>query len=216
MNSVAAIETQRVNLSDSISLIDVLAQGQMADQTGVAMDKNEVKRQMGKMAVRVAAAVSAYANVQNDQTLQQKMHLTPTTFDGRDNVVADIAQGVFDEATKVLGPAKNYGLTQATLDGLQTRIDTYKLAMMGPQMAGAQRQQFTALMEGEFKRGDMIIRDRIDKLMLQFEESAPDVWAAYQAARKIINSGHRPKAQPATPTPATPATPTPPPTPPQP
>ncbi len=195
-DKVKAVDVQRQNVADSIALIDIFAQAQMADRKGITLDKAELKRQMAKYAARVAAGTSAFASVQNNLVLKQKMNVSTTTVaDARDNVAADVAMAVYDEATKVVAQLADYGVTQATLDALKTRIDAYKLVMNAPQVAGADREKWTGLLEAEFKRVNMIIKDRIDKMMTALEESDPDVFASYKAARKVIDSGHRKKPE---------------------
>ncbi len=49
----------------------------------------------------------------------------------------------------------------------------------------------------------MIVKERLDGLILQFRETNPQFVANYQNARKIIDTGAQPKG-PATPTPPSP------------
>ena len=43
------------------------------------------------------------------------------------------------------------------------------------------------------EEADTVIEKTLDKLILQFKTSAPEFYAKYQAARKIVNTGARPK-----------------------
>ena len=92
----------------------------------------------------------------------------------------------------------DYGITAATLTGLQTRIDAYNLIAAGPQVAKAEKSSATDLLDQEFARADSILADRIDGLMKQLQGSGTTFYDDYINARKIINTGTK---RPATPPP---------------
>jgi hypothetical protein len=119
----------------------------------------------------------------------------------RDQLRDDIAQEIHDLANDNLVALATYGVTAATLTALQTRIDAYDLIVVGPQTAAAKRTTTTAMLRVEFTRGMMLVNDRIDPLMEQFNGSGTTFYADYKNARNIIdnNGSGTPPTPPVTP-----------------
>ena len=199
--SVPAFVAARSALDASIALISDLAQAQNTATGGITIDKANLQNQMIETAVRVAGAVKALASVQNDETTKAQADISRTTFTrARDDMRDDIAQGIHDLAESKLADLADYGITAATLAGLQTRIDAYVLAIAKPQTAKAERSTATSLLDQEIRRADSILKDRIDGLVEQFKDSGTNFYRDYQNARKTVNTGSRSEpAKPPTP-----------------
>ncbi|MEP6685555.1 MAG: hypothetical protein ABJB22_02155 [Verrucomicrobiota bacterium] len=202
-SDVAALGTQQTAFSDSIGMIDSLGQAQQSDTSGVTIDKANFSQQMMDKALQVAGGLMAFASVGKDTSLQKKAEVNKSTFNrARDEERDQIAQEIHDLANANLAALASYGITAATLTALQTRIDAYKLGAAGPQVAKAQRSSLTELLDQEFDRADMILGDRIDGLVEQFNGSGTTFYNDYKNARKIIGTGS--KQKPAAPPPAPP------------
>ncbi len=199
--AVPAMVTQHQNLLDSTALIDSLAQAQKAVTTGIAVDKKVFQGQMVSYALRVAGALMAYASTNNNNTLLNKAKISENTFaKARDDARDDIAQDMHDEANAILAALADYGVTAATLTALQTRIDAYRMAIASPKMAIGERSTHTGLLKQEFARADALVKNRLDGLVRQFEETDATFVANYRNARKITDTG----SQPTPPTPPPP------------
>jgi hypothetical protein len=199
--AVPAMVAQHQNLLDSIALIDSLAQAQGAVTTGITADKKEFKNQMISYALRVAGALMAYASANNNNTLLAKADLEKDNFEKlRDDQRDDLAQDMHDEANAIVADLADYNVTAATLTALQTRIDAYRLALPGPENARKAKSTHTELLKQEFARADMLLDKRRDGLIRGFEETNPQFVMDYRNARKITDTGSKPK----TPTPPAP------------
>ena len=201
---VPAMVAARTALDASISLISDLAQAQNTATGGITLDKANLQQQMVETALRVAGAVKALATEQNDMTVKAQADITRTTFTrARDDMRDDIAQGIHDLAQSKVAQLADYGVTAATLTGLQTRIDAYVLSIAKPQTAKAERNTATTLLGQEFRRTDSILKDRLDGLVEQFKDSGTTFYSDYENARKTVNTGSRSESA----TPPTPPTP---------
>lgn len=196
---VAAFGTQVTNFRNSVNLIGELAQTQTADTTGITLDKKMLQDQMVDMALRVAGAVKAWASENNNAALRNQADINKSTFTkARDDMRDDIAQQMHDLGNANVAQLANYGVTAATLTGLQTRIDAYRAAIGSPRTARAQKSTATDMLATEFDRADMILQDRIDGLIEQFKSSGTTFYADYKNARRIVNTGnHSPVPDPA-------------------
>jgi hypothetical protein len=202
---VAAFMTQATNFRNSIQLIGQLAQIQLADTTGVALDKAMLKDQMIEMTFRVAGALKALGSDTNNATLRNQADLNKSTFTrARDDQRDDIAQGMHDLANMNIAALAPYSITAPTLTALQTRIDAYRAAIASPRMAKAQKATATQMLENEFARADMILEERIDGLIKQFKSSGTTFYADYQNARKVVDTGSRSATPPTPPAPTPP------------
>jgi hypothetical protein len=191
---VPMMVTQHQNLLDSISLIDSLAQAQSAVTTGITIDKKNFQTQMVTFALRVAGALRAHASASGNATLLKVAEMNPSSFSrARDDVRDDLAQEIWDKATPIVAQLADAGVTPATLSALKTRIQAYRLALAKPQVARAERTSHTTLLEEEFARAETIATERLDGLMLQFQESNAGFYLAYIDARKVIDTGSQKK-----------------------
>lgn len=71
-------------------------------------------------------------------------------------------------------------------------------------MAKGERSMHTTLLAQEFTRADVILNERLDGLIRQFNETNPDFVMAYKNARKITDTGSKPNSPAAPTTPPTP------------
>ncbi len=132
--------------------------------------------------------------------MRDKAGINPSDFTHvRDDQRDDIAQGVHDDASGVHDDLADYGVTAATLTALQTRIDAYRLAIASPKMAQGERSMHTDLLKQEFARAEAIVKERLDGLILQFEETNQPFVMTYQNARKVTDTGSTPTPTPPTP-----------------
>lgn len=194
---VPALVAQQGELNDSIALIDDLSQAQQSPTGGVTINKESVRDLMIKKALQVAGQLKAWASVTGNATVMAKADISRSSFmDVRDDLRDEIAQEIHDQANTNLAALADYGTTSAALAALQTRIDTYTLAVPSTRAARAGRKTLTDLLEQELRRADMIQRDRLDPLMEQVSETDATAYSDYKNARILVDTGGS-KAKPA-------------------
>ena len=152
----------------------------------------------------VADSLAALAAKTGDQMLAVAVNLTKSDVDrmaGSDLVLAAKRVGTAAAAhAPVL--ASDYGVTAADLTELTTLTTGYDQLKTAPRDATVDRKVVTlALPEAiTYVRG--IYRNELDKLMTRFKRPQRDFFAAYTAARIIIDlPGTHPKKPAAPPTP---------------
>ena len=203
--TVPALVAQQGELDDSIALVDDISQAQQSDTGGVTVNKENVQKLMIKKAVQVAGQMKAWANVTGNAEIEVKADLSPNSFmKKRDDLRDEVAQEVHDLANTHLAALAAYGTTAATLSALQTRIDTYTLAVPSPRAARSGRKTLTELLEQEMRRADMIQRERLDPLMEQISETDATAYADFKNARILVDAsggGQKAATPPAPPKP---------------
>ena len=203
VTAIPALAAQQIELNDSMALIDQLSQVQSSATTGVKLDKDTITELMIRKALQVAGQIKAFASVTGNQTLLEKMSITASEFNKlRDDLRDERAQEILDAANANKTALLDYGTTPATISALQTRIGTYSLAVPSTRTAQTQVSSATDLLGQEFKRLDMIQKERLDGLMEQFSDTNAGFYNEYKSARILVDAkGGGKKAEPAKPTP---------------
>jgi hypothetical protein len=200
---LAAFATHYTAFLAKTGLIQQLAAAQAADRTGAARDKAGIQETLADAVLTIGGALTAYATVKGDQTLKEKVDLSRYAFlRQRDVEMAGTADLIHSEASSRLALLAPYGVTQLLLDDLDDKIDAYSAIAEAPRAGIAGRKTLTTQLEQEFRKADVILRDILDRLALQFKTTAPTFHSDYTNARIIIDRpGGLPDPQPAPPNP---------------
>jgi hypothetical protein len=90
-------------------------------------------------------------------------------------------------ASEELGMLADYNITQAKLTALTKKIEAYEKICSKPRQNVAKKAAANKALPRLFKQGRNILTRRMDRLMAQFRTSAPEFYAEYETARKIVN-----------------------------
>jgi hypothetical protein len=209
-------------LSGIIASIGALGQIQGSARDGVQLTKEQINTDLIDQALLVSGAICAYATESGDLQLSEAFDLNTTDFMSlREAMRDDKAQAIHDKGRELLDAEQanppavgapslaDHGLTDAALILLQSRIAVYGTAIQSPRNATINISAATAALKDLFDQGDAVLAKILDKLIVQFQSSAPDFVTKYNAARIIVDSGSRAKSPvlptpPPAPTPAEP------------
>ena len=189
-----AYATIFASFEDAISQIRNTRLVQEGQITGITKDKAQAQNNAIEKAIQVATAVFAYASIQNNNTLKDKVSYSPSELRrSRDTILIDRLEVIHEAATSVLAELANYGLTQADLDEFSALITSYTNMVEDPRVAITNRARATKDLKSIFKTADKILKEQLDKLMLQYKKTAPEFYQQYFNARLIIDLGIRHK-----------------------
>jgi hypothetical protein len=82
----------------------------------------------------------------------------------------------------------DHGVTQAKLTALKQRLKTYDGLRVMLRQAKAAAAAATRQLEQLFPEADRLLANRVDRLVWQFRESAPEFYEKYQVARTIVDA----------------------------
>jgi hypothetical protein len=157
---------------------------------GYAIDKGQKKEEMVRQTLRIANQVFAYAEDNSLVVLREKMDVSYSDLIApRDAVVAQKCQGIHDEANTVIAALGPYGVVAADLTALQGAIDRYEAVIAAPRNAVTVRKGATEAIETLIRETTTILKNRMDKLMSEFEVSNPVFYQQYFDARIVVNTG---------------------------
>ena len=178
-----------------------------ARPSGIAEDKQTLRENMCAAAAVLAAAVASYAQDIGNHDLKKRASFTKAELlKGRDTYSATKCLGVHAAATEAgTALADHLAGAPAKLTDLSAKITAYQAVLTSPTDARKKARAATQSLKADFARAREILTGHLDKLILQFETTAPEFYRDYQNSRT-------PPAAAATHTPAepTPPAPTPP------
>lgn len=157
--------------------------------TGVRADKLNAQDLMIERALSVGGAVFAYGSATNNQTLKESVDYTESDLKYvRDTISAERCTVIYTQATSIVADLADYGVTPAMLDELDERISDFVTLIPAPRVAITSRKGATSGLVDLIKEIDLVLKERLDKLMAQFKTTAPDFYTHYFNARLIAGA----------------------------
>ena len=173
-----------------VANLQPLAQNQSVDATGLAADKQQLRKDLAAAAAVIALAVNACAKkVKNNDLAAQSNVVASDITNGRDTLAADKARNIHAAATANLANLAPYGVTAAKLTALKAKIDAYSASLSKPRDAVASGSTATKQMSDEFDAADAALNDQMDALVPQFAAANAKFVEDYNNARIIVDSG---------------------------
>lgn len=98
-----------------------------------------------------------------------------------------LAKAGFEIATAVLPSLADYGVTQAKLNAFSKKIEVFRKAHPAPRQRVNAGSSATKQLAELFQGLTDLLRNRADRLLVQFRESAPEFYHEYQSARTVVS-----------------------------
>ncbi|MES2429353.1 MAG: carboxypeptidase-like regulatory domain-containing protein [Bacteroidota bacterium] len=179
----------------AVQLLDVkiaalLATAQQEDiiTKGITIDKSEAKLTLCSIAADTAAPIIAYASVNSNNALLEKVKYSYTELiRTKDDQLAPRCQNICDLATANLAELIDYGISQPILDSLQSAIDAYQSKVPDPRNAAAQKSTIRKNIITLIAEANKVLKFQMDKTAVGFKASHPDFYSTYKSNRIIIN-----------------------------
>ena len=154
--------------------------------------------------MRIAGQLCSLASKTGNSDLAAQTELTLPQLD---KMSADILEAtgkrISGLATANLAGLADYNITQADVTALDAMTAQFHDAKTAPRKAIATRAGQTKTMPPVVKTVISLLRNQLDKEMLQFKKSNPEFYAGYVSARVIVDRGSHKTASPTPPAPAT-------------
>lgn len=185
--------------------IDELAQTQ-ASKSGSASDKASALTALGDAAFAIAGAVRTFAMDNDNHELAGRVDFSRTDVSrGRDNAIVARCRDIHAAATENLASLADYGVTADKLTKLKKKIDAFNSLQPVPRKKISKRSAATKALPGYYSDADDALVEGLDKLVVQFKETAPEFVNEYESSRVIVDSGGRSAIEPKknSPTPGT-------------
>lgn len=154
--------------------------------------KQATRALLAERAAEVAAALLAYADetdnirLHTDADYSEKQLLRAT-----DNDLARISKNMHTQATAHLTALQDQGVTQQELAELDAALTSFEQEQSSPRTIVADTKAQNKTLAAGLRQATALLRNRIDKYLLRYRRPQPRFFAAYQSARKVINTAQR-------------------------
>lgn len=156
---------------------------------GAAVSKATALKTLAGSAHEVAAAIHAYATEIEDDELAAKVDFSLSDLtEGRPASVIARVNGIVALAMEHLEDLADYQVTQAKLTALKKKVETFEKSAHKPRLSVARKSAANKAVPRLLRQGQKILARRVDRLMVPFRASAPEFYAEYKTARKIVDS----------------------------
>ena len=171
-------------LSQQITATSRLHQQRSA---GITKAKANLRLATADSIVRLASALHAYADVENDLELRETGKLTRSDLKyGPALSAVNRAETILAAATKHLAALADYGVDQTQLDNADLAVDAFSAAIGKPREAIIERRSLTQSLPELFAQADIHLA-RLDDLTEQLEPNFPAFVKDFRNARVIVN-----------------------------
>lgn len=185
--SLPAFVTAVGNFTAVIPEIQTQAQTQ-ASREGASNEKAYALASLGNTAFEIGAAVHAFAVTTQDFALEGRVDFSRSTIvNGRESSVLARVRDIHAAATASLASLADYDITQTKLTAFKMKIEAFEATLGKPRQQIATSSATTQTLSQQFSEADKILNKRLDKLVLQFKDAAPDFFNAYQTARSTVD-----------------------------
>lgn len=184
----AAIQTFVSHLS-AINANDTV---QKTSSKGTTISKNTSKADMALAAISVANAGKAYASATGNAVLFDQMNKKKSDIMlAADTDADDICQNIHDDLQPYIANTTAYGATTASLTNLQSLIGAYSAMIGKPALQKSIVANATISLVQHFAAINALLKNQLDPLMAQYQNSNAVFYNQYQSVRVINDIGHR-------------------------
>ncbi|MCW3102533.1 MAG: hypothetical protein JWO09_973 [Bacteroidetes bacterium] len=189
-SGVGAVSAAITEFNNTITAITAARQIQENSHTGLTEDKKLKQEAMANVAMVVKGAVQAYATDSRNNELYESVNYSNSAIKKQpDTIARDRALLIYNKAMSVNTVLGNYGVNSTVLTSLQSAITDFEAIMSRPRTAINSVKASTLQISELFANADIVLKRRIDKLMLQFSISSPAFYNTFTNARQIVDSG---------------------------
>ena len=163
--------------------------GITSKQSGAVSSKDALLNTVSVAAHEVAAGIHAYAQETDDPELAAEVDFSLTDIaTGRPAAVVARCTNIAALGAEHLDSLADYNITQAKLTALTKKITAFEKQVPKPRQSVARKAAANKAARRLLEEGRDLLYGRMDKLMVQFRETQPELYAEYKTARKIVNS----------------------------
>ena len=173
-----------------ITLIQTTENRQQRTTKGVSTDKKNKKLQLIDKLLVAAGGIMSFANDTDDNELFELVNFTKSELEHIGDTL------LLDRATLVLATGNTHaadilpkGVTAVILGDLQTLITEYETLVVGPRDLIVDKKTATEQLVVLFSDTDDLLKNNLDRLMMQFKATNDEFFRKYFNGREIIDLG---------------------------
>jgi hypothetical protein len=165
--------------------------------------KKERRNSINRKTVTLAGSLYAYAIESQDEATKNLALLNHQKMEKKnDKQAIIIASEILESAKPIVEKLAYYGVTPEELEALHKAIEDFKQVAgnrkLGEEDEGDGQPKVRVSATKILHEIDEILEEKVDKLLLRFEDSHPDFYKSYNRTRSNMQKGGRKTKAPAT------------------
>jgi len=174
-------------LGQICTVVDTYRIDQEKDLTGITTDKTIALENLSDSTADIAGATYSYAHDKNDHALMARVNYKPAAIEKMTQTEMIVAaEIVFEEASEIApDDLANEGVSQEELTAHRELISFFKEIKSSKKEAVIDRSGTTEKLNNLFKEANSLLRNKLDRLAVQFKRKDPEFYLKYKAARKV-------------------------------
>ena len=155
--------------------------------TGITVEKDVIFENLTDFTIEISGAIYSFAHDRNDNALMARVNYKPTQIEKMSqSKLAAVAGIIIIEALKI-DPADlaNEGISAEELAAYQEIIARFSVVKSSKQEAVIDRSGTTEKLNILFKEATSLVKDKLDRLAVQFKRKDPEFYLKYKAARAV-------------------------------
>lgn len=187
-NAIPKFAASYANLLSTIDEIQLIGEMQGINKTGLAMDKNKLKKKLIALAVKYSNKVAILAKLTQNDTLLNEVRFNESDLGRLSEVtLKDRVKIIYDKAEANLASLAEQGLTPDTQKQFLETITAFNNALETPRTGIAEKRKATQKLPVLFDKADSEI-EIMDLAAASAKDEYPDFFNAYKTSRKLVDS----------------------------
>lgn len=188
-NTLPNFNTLFTSFQSIVSQIQTIREQQEIDKTGIAANKNQLKRILISQTMEIARRITAYATIVNNAVLLGEVWYSESDLSrSPDTILRDQCLVIYDRGIANISVLNPYGVTPAMLTALQNAINNFAAAIPKPRLGIMEKKLATGQLATLFASADDIL-EKMDVLVEMVKNTQGNFYNAYNGVRKVINTG---------------------------
>ena len=176
------------NLDELIQRIADVNEKTVSNSKSVTASKEIALNGLIRKAVSLSGILQAYAAFTDNVPLAGKVKLTKSDIvQARETDVEALVAPVINEARKELANITDFGASEAMVVELETSLDDFKTHIGQPRTIRNQAFAAITLLDELFDTANGVVKNKLDKLMIQFKYTQTEFYSEYERARTIVD-----------------------------
>lgn len=186
----AMVEAKTIFSSNLIAISEYSAQRE-ADGSGQTIVKGQNREDLENMILKMVGGMIGYTTSADLVAVRKTINYTPTRLNrAKDNELYDIATSLLEVATPYKTELVPFLIEDRDFETLDNLRNTFKNSIPAKRLVDGANTAAMKAMKLLFKETDMLLKEKIDNLLLTYRVPEPLFFTKYRAARVILDLGH--------------------------
>lgn len=175
-------------LQGATNEIQLIAEKHGIDNTGVAIDKNKIKKKLIELALKHSRKISALAKFNNNDTLLNEVRFNESDLiRGQEVKLRDNCKIIYDSGEANIALLAEHGITPETQKEFLDTLNAFNNVLEMPRTGKGEKKKLTERLAVLFETADNAI-ENMDYSVGIVKDEQVDFYNAYKTNRKLVDT----------------------------